>query len=398
MREMDEKGIANGKAQLFDTGILQMSWTMKNGKTKGELTVYKKGVVDYKVRWKDLKKNLKNLRYSSNNLPIIVNSKNGKQFLEEVKINSGVVVYRGEFNSETYEREGFGVEFDAQRGKEIRSGYYKSGKLIHIYQEFYEVIDDFQNWQMEMIEYGGDKDEKNAGNILKRRPIYIGEYEFDEEENKFIRSGIGHELNENSGICETICEWDGEGGKREEREIKLHGGWYGEGFAEDHLSIRLDNLEKEEEGWLYWNKEIAICPELNFSQPRSIEELVIGDNLYNDGSDEVSILKMDLSNFHRLKRVRIGNDSFMNVRELVIDGLPNLESVKIGNSCFTLGDGERADGICRITNCPNLRRLEIGNDSFADFKSFELSNVNSLQSIKFGYNCFLFSDLSLKGE
>ena len=50
-------------------------------------------------------------------------------------------------------------------------------------------------------------------------------------------------------------------------------------------------------------------------------------------------------------------------------------------------------------NCPNLRQLETGNRSFADFKSFELTNVNSLQSIKFGENCFLYAeDFSLKGE
>ena len=42
--------------------------------------------------------------------------------------------------------------------------------------------------------------------------------------------------------------------------------------------------------------------------------------------------------------------------------------------------------------------MEIGGSSFRDFKSFELSNVNSLQSIKFGDECFKFADFSLKGE
>ena len=82
----------------------------------------------------------------------------------------------------------------------------------------------------------------------------------------------------------------------------------------------------------------------------------------------------------------------------MIDGLKSLESVKIGEECFRIGYEERDDGLCRITNCPNLRQLEIGDDSFADFKSFELSNVNSLQSIKFGYCCFHYADFSLKGE
>ena len=72
----------------------------------------------------------------------------------------------------------------------------------------------------------------------------------------------------------------------------------------------------------------------------------------------------------------------------MLDGLENLESVKIGKNCFRISSDERDDGVCRITNCPNLRQLEIRDDSFRDFKSFELSNLNSIQSIKFGYSCF----------
>ena len=94
----------------------------------------------------------------------------------------------------------------------------------------------------------------------------------------------------------------------------------------------------------------------------------------------------------------IGHQCFQYVREFVIDGLESLESVKIGEKCFRIDNEERDDGICRITNCPNLRQLEIGDYSFQDFKSFELSNLNSLQSINFGEWCFEYADFSLKGE
>ena len=57
----------------------------------------------------------------------------------------------------------------------------------------------------------------------------------------------------------------------------------------------------------------------------------------------------------RLKRIEIGNECFQHVREFVIDGLESMESVKIGESCFRIDDEKRDDGICRITNCPNLR-------------------------------------------
>ena len=99
-----------------------------------------------------------------------------------------------------------------------------------------------------------------------------------------------------------------------------------------------------------------------------------------------------------MKQIEIGCNCFKNVREFVIDGLESLESVKIGGWCFIISSKECDDGVCRITNCPNLRQLEIGDRSFEDFKSFELSNVNSLQSINFGDYCFEYADFSLKGE
>ena len=103
-----------------------------------------------------------------------------------------------------------------------------------------------------------------------------------------------------------------------------------------------------------------------------------------------NLTKLDFSSFGftQLRSITIGSNCFHYVREFVLDGLANLESVNIGNECFRISDKERDDGVCRITNCPNLRELEIGWRSFYDFKQFELSNVNSLQSIQFGDNCF----------
>ena len=128
--------------------------------------------------------------------------------------------------------------------------------------------------------------------------------------------------------------------------------------------------------------------------PTDIQHLVICG--FEEYRDEKLSLSPNL--FHQLKSITIGNYCFQNVREFVIDGLESLESVKISEKCFRISDDERDDSVCRITNCPNLRQLEIGNNSFEDFKSFELSNLNSLQSIKFSNGCFEYADFSLKGE
>ena len=102
--------------------------------------------------------------------------------------------------------------------------------------------------------------------------------------------------------------------------------------------------------------------------------------------------------FNNLTDIMISNDCVKSIREFIINGLESLESVKIGGNCFRISDYERNDGVCRITNCPNLRQLEIGDLSFRDFKSFEISNLNSIQSINFGSWCFQYADFSLKGK
>ena len=128
--------------------------------------------------------------------------------------------------------------------------------------------------------------------------------------------------------------------------------------------------------------------------PTDIQHLVIcGFEKYRDKK-----LIISPNSFYQLKSITIGNYCFKNVREFVIDCLESLESVKIGDKCFRISYEERDDGVCRITNCPNLHQLKIGNRSFYYFQSFELSNLNSIQSIKFGDNCFYYADFSLKGE
>ena len=108
--------------------------------------------------------------------------------------------------------------------------------------------------------------------------------------------------------------------------------------------------------------------------------------------------RLELYNLSSLQSIRCGDNCCENIRIVVLDSLPNLESVNIGNESFYMRWTECNDGIFQITNCPNLRQLEIGDDSFYDFKSIQLSNLNSLQSIKFGDYCFFYADLSLKGE
>ena len=101
---------------------------------------------------------------------------------------------------------------------------------------------------------------------------------------------------------------------------------------------------------------------------------------------------------HSLKRVVIRNGCFGNVRLFEMDGLSELNSVVIGKKSFRISGSERSDGTCRIVNCAKLKSIQIGDDSFSNYRSFELTNLPSLQSIDIGMRCFKYTPVfSLTG-
>jgi len=368
----------------------------------------------------------------------VLNDESGKRLLIERNVNNNVIVYKGEYNHNNLVKEGYGVEYDDESGMEKYYGYFQNDRLIHIRQSFIksksknkkENDDDNGDNEMIMIEFGGDEKEDNNKNVLNRRPIYMGGYRFDKKRNEYLRNGVGYELNELSGICDNIGEWDDNGLKKEGVGCKLYGGWYGEG--ESDKSIRFSEIdeeekkrkeeeeerkrkeeeeerkrkEEEEEERKRMNEIVPICSSLNLSQIRGIEEFVIGNNSMNGSNGNLSEMKLELIDFPRLKRIEIGSNSFQNVRGFILTNLLNLMEIKIGVECFRIknewvgwGEGlERSDGIFRLTNCPNLSQIELGDNSFCDFKYFDISALNSLQSIDFGKNCFWFSAFCLKGE
>ena len=108
-------------------------------------------------------------------------------------------------------------------------------------------------------------------------------------------------------------------------------------------------------------------------------------NGYFNGNNNASF---NISNNGVLKSIVIGDNCFGKVRVFDLDGLSELESVVIGKKSFRFGYDERSDGSYRIVNCPKLKSIQIGYESFSDYHSFELNNLPSLQSIVIGHGCF----------
>ena len=134
-----------------------------------------------------------------------------------------------------------------------------------------------------------------------------------------------------------------------------------------------------------------------------IPELTVPSYSLNDASLTVP----DLIRFRRLKRIVIGNESLMYVKELRLIGLSELESVEIGMNSFTKFKNTWYDirpdpnRHFYLKNCPKLKSLKMGRYSFSDYTVIEIENVDALEVIEMGeldewsYN-FYYASLELR--
>ena len=102
-----------------------------------------------------------------------------------------------------------------------------------------------------------------------------------------------------------------------------------------------------------------------------------------------------------MKSIEIENECFKNVSELKLIGMKMLESVIVGENCFTKkksGNDKESYGLY-VKNCESLRELKIGNHSFEEYSVCEIENVGSLELIEVGNVCFSnVSELKLKSD
>ena len=101
----------------------------------------------------------------------------------------------------------------------------------------------------------------------------------------------------------------------------------------------------------------------------------------------MGLVTMDLSSFSQLKSFECGDNSFNSVRQFIINGLNELESISIGMNSFTLSENSYSERLNRefhLKNCLSLRELSIDRYSFSDYHIFELNNLPNLKSIVIG--------------
>lgn len=117
----------------------------------------------------------------------------------------------------------------------------------------------------------------------------------------------------------------------------------------------------------------------------SLREISIANNSCNGAE----VREMDLSAFATLKSFVVGDNCFANVEKCFLVGLHTLERVKIGRYSFVKAEYDPGDGIdmnrhFRLSDCENMKELQLDCGSFLDYSVCEISNVPLLESIQFG--------------
>ena len=107
-----------------------------------------------------------------------------------------------------------------------------------------------------------------------------------------------------------------------------------------------------------------------------------------------------------LKSIEIENECFKNVSELKLIGMKMLKKVLIGENCFTKkknNAGNDPNPHFYLKNCERVRELKMGRFSFADYSVCVIENVPSLEVIEIGdvnaESCnFYYASLELKSD
>ena len=370
-------GKVEGRCELFENGILRLSWMMKDGQRIGRISEYEKGKALFKEEWESV--------LGEGDHRMIENSKEGLKLV--IRNKNSIVIYRGEFDEEL-NRHGKGIEYD-DNGKLKYEGYWNKDELMKIVREF---VGD------EMIEY---KDCDNS-DVLNRIPLYIGGYNIIDGE--FKRNGIGYLIDNKNGTAIRECVYEN---GEELNGIDLFDGWY---VNEMNESIRcvLNNEQPTAvvDEVLVSDKRIEILDSNRLYQLAwYITDLVIGSNCCKDENS------LNLDHLIWLKKIEIGDKCFENANRFRIDGSNHLKSLKIGINSFThLKNNDEwnwnkvnPSRSFSILNCVELESIEIGEYSFSDYGGgFELVNLPKLSTIKIGEigsnsRNFFYSSFVIKG-
>lgn len=128
-----------------------------------------------------------------------------------------------------------------------------------------------------------------------------------------------------------------------------------------------------------YKEALRVAPNTNTlpTLPCYITELIIGKSCATY-AQTVVVLPV----FPKLRRIEIGDGSFANSYALRVEKNPVLRSVVIGSACFTRKNTESEEGL-DVLACPQLVSLTVGAGSFTSTKRLTLKDLEQLSEFDY---------------
>ena len=240
-----------------------------------------------------------------------------------------------------------------------------------------------------------DDGERWEGDVLNREPYGWGVLYDSEGEKKYEGFMIG-----DVNVCYGTRYYS------DIQKVEYEGEWcegrrWGRGVQFDRNGSKVFDGEWVNDEQL--SKRVVLNEE-NQCLHNHIEELVVSDSSCNGPEWNV----LDLRVLIKLKELTVGDLCFKHVKEVLLVGLKQLETVVIGGGCFTEHENDQLDDIkpyghFYLKDCGRVRELTIGCGSFSDYSVCEIENVDSLEVIEMGNvdedSCnFYHASLELKSD
>ena len=355
--------LKNGQGLLYNHwGELLFRGNFVNDKLEGMGAIYHEGCVIAELRYEHNQADYFNYIECSPDSIVLVK-----------RSGTGEIIYRGGFDEQTFEREGWGVEYS--NGALSFYGTYESDVIVNITKKF-----DGDN----MYEYGSDQ-----------TLIYIGNYK-DSFVEGFPRQGEGREYA--NGILQfhgfyTNNKRNGKGTLFYRYGVAQKCGFWEQGKLVWSTDMDNNGYSKDLK---FDGRSIASIRVINGVEVinMNIRNMKIGSNACN--SKEIQ--RFVLSNAPCIETISIGSNCCKNVTFFQIEDLPSLRRVTILEDSFTtfnrttntpINDNHAAnssfESIFQINRCPQLTEFSCGCGSFSSFRQFSLTSLF----------CLCFFDLDL---
>ena len=328
---------SSNKSSLYYNGVLKRTWEGDCQDESGNFDVYENGRLE-------LCGSFDNLLYDDY-VQFKTCSRDALE-LVLIKRKTGITVFRGQYNY-NLQKHGRGIEFDENDGKELLEGIWADDKLC-------KITKIFENGVMTEFSEQGD-----GFQFETRIPVYMGGYCFDESTGKYVRHGVGCLIDPKTRMAYRESTWE----KGEEIEgVDLINGCY----KYKPLSVSIHE-----------EKDIQ-------SLIATVNDLRIEENSFN------SVISFDTNQWNMIQSLTIGDYSFGNIHGITFSKLPYLESISIGNQCFTtqhLPPSLESDApySFKIADCEHLVSFKMGTFCCTNWShGIELENLPNLERIEIG--------------